>query len=599
MSYDLENALPQLLFNAAKKNPSRTVYQEKRNGVYQDFSYQYMIDASYALAKSLLADGLQPKEAVGIMGNNCLKWAISDYGSLTAGLVNVPIYATLTSETIEFIINNSETKILFVQNNDLLSKVLAIPKTNLNLLRIVLFEGDASVDDRVMLFDEYLNVGIEQADEAVDARLTAIKVEDLATIIYTSGTTGMPKGVMLTHENILANVHDTIACLPLHKLTEFKFLSFLPLCHVFERMGGHYLAMKLGSIIAYAESIETVAENMAETSPTMMASVPRLYEKIHAKVIHGVEQGSPLKQKIFHWAVGVGKLVANNYTRFDKKPTGMLGLKYKIATKLVFSKLQARVGGKLGFFISGGGALRADIAEFFAAAGLIILEGYGLTETSPVMTVNRIDNLKWGKVGPAIKNVEIKIAEDGEILTRGKNVMKGYYKNPEATREVIDADGWFHTGDIGVFDEDNCLKITDRKKDILVTSGGKNIAPLPIEAELSKSKFIEQVVVIGDARKFCSAIIVVAEDALREFARSQGIDGSMIDLIKDQKINGLYQTVLDSVNSHLAKYETIKKFILKTTPFSIESGELTPKLSIKRKIVHEKNKAEIEKLYEE
>jgi long-chain acyl-CoA synthetase len=597
MSYSLEQSLPMLLFNSAKKNPSKTVFQEKHDGKYKDFSYQYSVDIVYALAKALINDGFLQKNAVAIMSNNCMKWALSDYGSLSAGLVNVPIYPTLMPDTIDFIINNSESKLVFVQNNELLKKLLAIPKKNLNLKRIVLFDGDASVDPRVILFEDYLKTAEKLPNADVEARLSAIDRSDLATIIYTSGTTGMPKGVMLTHENLLANVADTATCLPIDRLKELAFLSFLPLSHVFERMGGHYYAMSIGSRIAYAESIETVADNMGEVRPTMMASVPRLYEKIYEKVIAGVEQGSPLKQKIFHWAVRVGKEVANKYTAFDKKPSGLLAMKYALATKLVFSKLQTRVGGQLGFFISGGGALRADIAEFFAAADLIILEGYGLTETSPVMTVNRIDNLKWGKVGPAIPNVEIKIAEDGEILTRGKNVMTGYFKNEEATKAVLTEDGWFHTGDIGELDEDNCLKITDRKKDIIVTSGGKNIAPLPIEGELSKSKYVEQVLVIGDARKFCSAIIVVAEEALREFAKSQGISGELIDLVKEQKIKGLYQTILDEVNKGLAKYETIKKVILKTTPFSIESGELTPKLSIKRKIVRENNKKEIDELY--
>lgn len=599
MSYSLEPSLPHLLFNSAKPNPSKTVFREKQNGAYQDYSYTYAIERVYELAKALVNDGLEQKDAIAIMSNNCMKWALTDYGSLTAGLVNVPIYPTLMPDTIEFIINNSESKLIFVQNNELLDKLLAIPAEKISLKRIVLFGGDASVDSRVILFDDYLKTGADVATGDIQARLGAVNTEDLATIIYTSGTTGMPKGVMLTHENLLANVHDTETCLPIDRLPDRVFLSFLPLSHVFERMGGHYFAMKIGSTIAYAESIETVADNMGEVRPTMMASVPRLYEKIYAKVLAGVEQGSSLKQKIFHWAVAVGKEVANTYTAKDKKPSGMLGLKYGIATKLVFSKLQARVGGRLGFFISGGGALRADIAEFFAAAGLIILEGYGLTETSPVMTVNRIDNLKWGKVGPSITNVEIKIADDGEILTRGKNVMQGYYKNEAATKAVFSEGGWFHTGDIGELDEDNCLKITDRKKDILVTSGGKNIAPLPIEGEISKSKYVEQVVVIGDARKFCSAIIVMAEDAIKEYAKSNGIDASLVDLVKEQKIKGLYQMVLDEVNKNLAKYETIKKFILRAEAFTIESGELTPKLSIKRKIVHEKNKDEIEALYAE
>jgi long-chain acyl-CoA synthetase len=420
--------------------------------------------------------------------------------------------------------------------------------------------------------------------------------DDLLTIIYTSGTTGNPKGVMLTHKNLISNVLAGRAAI--HFGSDDTFLSFLPLSHSFERMAGHFTAFSLGATTYYAESIESVAENMLEVSPTIMISVPRFFEKVNARIIDKVSNDPALRQKIFWWAIGVGKKCAP-YLQSNRKPSGFLGFKFKIADKLVFSKLKARVGGKLRFFVSGGAPLSKEVGEFFASANIPIIEGYGLTETSPVITANREELYKFGTVGSAVDGVEVKIAKDGEILCRGDNVMKGYYKNPEATKEVLEEDGWFHTGDIGEFDEDGYLKITDRKKSILVTSGGKNVAPAPLEIALTSSKYIEQSLVIGDRRNFISALIVPSFEVLEEWALTNDIDygGDRQILCDNPKVKELYDKEVESTMERFSHYERVKKCSILAKEWTIESGETTPKLSVKRKVVEDNYASIIDAMY--
>ncbi|MCB0280296.1 MAG: long-chain fatty acid--CoA ligase, partial [Calditrichaeota bacterium] len=560
-----EHCLTELLINSAARYPDRISYMEKENGVYQSYTYTQILDKMYTVATALIKRGFEAGERVALLSNNSIRWALVDYACQATGIVDVPIYPTLLTDKVEFILKDSGARCVFVQNKEQLDKVLSIATNEIPVELIVTFDNETASDKRVITFDEFIKEGDPYDKDAVHKRMDAVKILDMATIIYTSGTTGIPKGVMLSHQNFLHNVTSALNRIDTER--HEIFMSFLPLSHVYERMFGHYFAQKIGSTIAFAESIDALSENIKEVRPTIMASVPRLYEKINARIMDGVEQSPPLKQKIFFWALKVGKEVVNNYTSIGKKPSGLLAIKFAIADKLIFSKLKAAMGGRLKLFISGGGTLKADIGEFFNAAGLQILEGYGLTETSPVICVNEMDHFKFGYVGPPLDEVEVKIAEDGEILTRGKHVMMGYYNDPAATKEAIDADGWFHTGDIGELDEDGFLKITDRKKDVFKTSNGKMITPLPIENELKSSKYIEQAVVIGNARKFCSAIIVAAEEPLQKFAKQNGIDLSTAELCQHPKIQELFQSEIDQINHHLARYETIKKFILKAEPF--------------------------------
>ena len=400
---------------------------------------------------------------------------------------------------------------------------------------------------------------------------------------------------MLTHGNFLSNIEGALEALEV--TDEDVFLSFLPLSHVFERMAGHFLAIYAGATIAYAENIETVADNLKEVKPTVMTSVPRFFEKVYSRILDSLEEGSKLKKKIFLWAIETGKN-ANIYYQKGLPLKGNLKRKIALADKLVFSKLKERVGGRIRLFASGGAPLTREIGEFFNAAGLPLMEGYGLTESSPVITVSRLNNFKFGSPGPPISGVEVAIAEDGEILTRGPHVMKGYFKNEEETRESIDKDNWLHTGDMGYIDKDGFLFITDRKKNILVTSGGKNIAPQPIENLLISSRYIDQALVIGDKRKYCTAFIVPSMENLKKFATDQSIPPEdEKKLVEDTRIRQLIRAEIDNLSINLASYETIKEFTLLSEPFSIESGDLTPTLKIKRNVVEQRYQHLIEKMY--
>jgi len=432
--------------------------------------------------------------------------------------------------------------------------------------------------------------------DAVRQLATGVETGDLATLIYTSGTTGDPKGVMLTHGNLLHNLLAAEKVFPMvnHECT---CLSFLPLCHSFERTAGHNFAIYVGETIAYAESVEKVPENMLEVRPHIMCSVPRLYEKMYARVNEKVAADPPLRQKIFRWAIGVGREVfAHRVAR--TQPGALLKLRFALADRLVFSKIKQRTGGRLRLFISGGAPLAREIAEFFGAAGMLICEGYGLTETSPVITCNRPDRIKPGTVGLPLEHVEVRIAEDGEILTRGPHVMKGYYNKPEATAEAIEKDGWFHTGDIGLVDADGFLVITDRKKDIIVTSGGKNIAPQPIENRLKTNRFFAEVVMIGNRRNFASALVVPNFEALQAWAQGRGIAVSGRDeLVRQPQVVQHYTDLINEMTPDLAQFEKIKKIALLTREFSQESGELTPTLKVKRRVVEERYKTMIDMMY--
>ena len=590
--------LVEMFLDVVNKHGQKISLMQKIDGKYQGFTYHEFGERVKHVALGLASLGITQNDRVALMSENRPEWAISDFAILSLGATNVPIYPTITPQQIEYILKDSGTRLVIVSTPDLLEKILEI-FDNLPALQKVIYMDDAEVKKDYMLrFDELYGLGKafeKDHPDFYDEAVKTVKPDDLCGIIYTSGTTGAPKGVMLCHSNLVSNVVGARQVIRVDETD--TFLSFLPLCHSFERMAGHFLAISVGATIAYAESVDKVADNLGEVKPTLMTSVPRLFEKIYARVIESANAGSPLKKKIFWWAVNTGEKYVE--AKYKGNVPAMLNSKYKLATKLVFSKLQQRVGGRLRFFVSGGAPLPKEIAEFFYKAGIHILEGYGLTETSPVITVNREDKFKFGSVGPALPGVEVKIADDGEVLTRGPHVMKGYYKNPEATAETIDKDGWLHTGDIGVLDDKGMLYITDRKKNILVTSGGKNVTPATIENLLITSPFIEQTMVIGDKRNYLTALIVPSFPALKKYADDNGISYSEeADLLTNDKIYQAVNKDVQNLTKDLARFEQIKKFTLLPKEFTIEDGELTPTLKVKRKVVAEKYADVIEKMYE-
>lgn len=591
--------LAEMFFNRREELPDKPAFRHKKDGQWISVSYKQAVDRAERIAAALLKAGLQAGDKAALLSNNCLEWALIDYAVISVGAVLVPVYPSLTSEQVAFLIKHSEAKILFAENERQAEKVDAI-KTGLTGCGHFITMNESKPRKGWTSLSDFEQSGLSDLKENASLILKKIKTvkrQDPATIIYTSGTTGEPKGAVLLHHNFLSNIENAAEIFTFYDTD--LLLSFLPLSHVLERMAGHYQAVYHTIEIAYAESIEAVPQNILEVKPTLMVSVPRLYEKMYAKILDTADSGSALKQKIFYWAVETGR------TFIDKKLAGktvgaLLAFKQKIAARLVFSKLKAKMGGRIRFFVSGGAPLSPEIAAFFAAAGLYILEGYGLTETSPAITMSTLEHFRFGSAGRCLPNQEVKIAEDGEIVTRGGHVMQGYYKNPDATREVLDDDGWFYTGDIGYLDDDGFLHITDRKKNIIVTSGGKNVAPQPIENELILSKYIEQSVMIGDKRKYCTALVVLAQEAVANWAQQQG-QGLIkpIDFDKHENLRKLIRQEIDRLTISYASYERIKDFYIAPAPFTIESGELTPSLKVKRNVVEKKYKDQIDALYPE
>ena len=551
-----------------------------KGGTYLDISYTELGESVEAFSRGLNALGVEKNDRVAILSENRPEWAITDFGSLKVGAVTVPMFSTLTAAQVSYILKDSGAKIICVSTEKQLEKCLSIRDAVPTLEQIIIFDSiESEPPEGVTHFEGVCELAGERPDNAASEA-------DIATIIYTSGTTGNPKGVMLTHANFISNV---AACKSLIDVSETDaLLSFLPLSHVFERLGGHYVPLFSGAKIAYAESTFTVAQNMKEVAPTVMLSVPRLYETMHERILRAVQEGSALKQKIFHWGVSVGSAVSSAIQQ-GKKPSAILQLQQNIADKLVFAKLKEATGGRLRFFVSGGAALPQSIAEFFHAAGILILEGYGLTETSPVISMNHPGKWKFGTVGAQVPGIEVQIAEDGEILTRGPHVMKGYFNNDAATAEVIDGDGWFHTGDIGIIDEDGFVKITDRKKNIIVLSNGKNVAPQPIESELVRSPFISQVMVVGSERKNLAALIVPNFDALKAWAAENSIETSDLSaMLQTREVQQHIQSEIRSRLTDFADFEQVRRFALLAKEFSQEDDEMTPTLKLKRNVIIEK-----------
>jgi len=591
--------LTELFFGAVDRFGGRpAALRVKQHDRWVSISTAELLDRVRAASLGFLELGLSPGDRVAILSENRPEWAITDYACLAARCVDVAVYPTLTPKQIEYILRDSGASAICLSTQAQLDKVQQIRAALPSLRHVIGFDAGLGGPD-VLGYEELLGRGRAAVEKYPRWRENALRAsaDDLATLIYTSGTTGDPKGVMLTHGNLASNVATCVEILPVSDRDEC--LSLLPLSHSFERMAGHYLMLAGGVVISYAENIEKVPQNMLEVRPTICCAVPRLYEKVYARAFETASAGSALKKKLFFWAKRVGAEWTERTLSGRMIPLDLKLARF-IADRLVFSRIRARVGGRLAYFVSGGAPLSPEIARFFYAAGLKILEGYGLTETSPVVSVNTPTRMKIGTVGRPIQDVEVRIAGDGEILVRGPNVMRGYYNKPEATREALEPDGWFHTGDIGDIDQEGFLRITDRKKDLIVTAGGKKIAPQPIEGLLKLNRYISNAVLLGDRRKFPIALLVPHFDRLEPWARERGLHwSSREELAGLSEVEAHLAGEARKTLRDLAQFEVPKRFLVLARDFSIEAGELTPKLSVRRKVVEQHNAARIEAAYQE
>jgi long-chain acyl-CoA synthetase len=591
----------QVFLDQVHKYGDRVAMRYKPKDKWEEITWNQFGDLVNKTSKALLECGIGEQETVGIFSQNMPLWTVADIASLCIRGIPVPIYATNTAKQAEYIINDAEIKVLFVGDAEQYSKIMQILPENKHLQKIILFKESVPIQksDNIMYFKDFLKIG-EQSnkDNMLSERMQRAKIDDLLTLIYTSGTTGEPKGVMLTHSNVIfqKGEHDLRLIDPNDNDVS---LAFLPLSHVFERIWTYYV-FATGMTNNYLEDPARIIECIQEVKPTIMCAVPRFYEKIYATVFNQLESASPLKRKLFNWAVSVGAK-HNNRKKDQQFIPPFLRFKFAIADTLVLKKIREAVGGRIKFFPCAGAPLSQEIEEFFYACGIFICYGYGLTETTATVTCHEPFKFKFGAVGKPLPHVEVKIDENnGEILVRGGNVMKGYYKKPQATAEVFTHDGWFRTGDAGYFEENGELRITERIKDLIKTSGGKYIAPQMIESTIGADHFIEQMAVIGDQRKFVTALIVPAFDALEEYAKTHNIAfTSREDLVSKPEIIEFYQQRIEEAQKEFARFEKIKKFTLLPHEFTVESGEITPTLKIKRKAIAEKYKDIIDAMYKD
>ena len=573
-----------------KEAPQETMFSSKIDGKWKSVSTQEFLDQANLISRGLIAKGVKPGEKVGLVSGNRVEWNVMDIGIQQIGAIGVPIYPNISTKDYKYIFGDADIKFCVTGDEELFNKIQSIQSELPSLKSVYCFdevEGAPHWTEIIQAADEIQQEEVEKCKDKID-------YTDLATIIYTSGTTGNPKGVMLSHENILANVYGSEPCIPTIDDTEnSRCLTFLPVCHIYERML-HYLYMKEAFSIHFAESLDTIGENIKEVHPHVFSAVPRLIEKVYEKIITTGDELSGIKRALFFWAVSIGE----EYEIEGK--SGWYKFKLKIARKLIFSKWREALGGKVHAIVSGSAALQPRLARIFLAAEIPILEGYGLTETSPVVSVNHLNGgMSFGTVGPVLNNVEVKFAKDGEIIVRGPSVMIGYYNQPEKTKEVLTDDGWFSTGDIGEMIDDKFLKITDRKKEIFKTSGGKYIIPQMMENKFKESRFIEQIMVIGEGHKHPAAIVVPSYDFIREWANRKDIkvEDSNESLIKNDNVIERVQEEITHYNELFGHYEQIKKFELVDHDFSVEGGELTPTLKFKRKKILEKYQYLVDKIY--
>ena len=594
---DEPQTLPDLFINAVKKHPENKFLNFKRDGRWRSIGSAELIQRIENCALGLYSLGLRRGDRAAILAPNSPEWTIADAGCQFAGIVDVPIYTTLAPESVEYILNDSGARVLFLEDKAAYEELQDVIRGTPSVEKVILFLAEEN-DDRWIAFEQLLGSGSELRTTGglIDELRDAISPDDVATLIYTSGTTGEPKGVVLTHNCIISNVIDA------GEKYDFAIhdvpLSVLPLSHIFER-SAMYLYIYHGMSVHYAESVDRVPENLAEVRPTIFIGVPRIFEKVYTKAKLVSAEAGGLKEKVFDWAIDVAKRFALKAENDEPIPFG-LKFGHTVADRLVYAKLREFFGGRLRACITGGAALPEDIYLIFHGAGIAIMQGYGLTETSPVLTSNNPESSRLGSVGKPIRNVQIRIAEDGEIEARSPGVMLGYYNKPEATRDAFTEDGWFRTGDVGHLDEDGFLFVTDRKKELFKTSGGKYIAPAPIEQKIRTSRFVNQVVLVGNERKYAAALIVPNFDMLESYAKHKNYPMmTHEEFCRDPRIIDLIERQVAAASAGLARYETVKRIALLDREFSVAGGELTPTLKVKRRVVDEKYKDLIDRVYEE
>jgi long-chain acyl-CoA synthetase len=597
---DEPRTLVEMFEQATRLHPKRDALNYKINDEWKAISSDEMMLRVRRIALGLYSLGARHGERAALLSQNCPEWTLSDAGCQFAGVIDVPIYTTQSPAQVRYILKDSGARIFFIQNRAAYDRISDAIKDCDSLAHLIFFDasGTEEIAGTLSLAElEERGRGLQASQPELSQSLARMgQPEDLATIIYTSGTTGEPKGVMLTHSNLVSNLIDSSDHLEFGEAD--IALSVLPLSHVLERLA-MYMYIHHGMSVFYAESLDKLGENMREVRPTLFVGVPRLFEKIYARIKERATSEGKFTASVLAWAVSVGKLYAQHSTNHRPIPR-MLAFKHKLATRLVFHKWRAGLGGRIRLFVSGGAALPEEIGYIFQGAGLPIMQGYGLTETSPVISAGMLEDNRIGTVGRPIRNVEVRIAADGEIETRGPNIMRGYYNKPEETRAVFTEDGWFKTGDIGTLDAEGFLRITDRKKELFKTSGGKYIAPQLIEQKIKASRFVNQVVLIGNGRKFPAALIVPNWEQLHSYAQLKGIAASApAEFCQHPRILDLFQRQVDAHTPDLAQYERVKRVALLEHELTIEGGELTPTLKVKRRVVDEKYKDVIDRLYEE
>jgi long-chain acyl-CoA synthetase len=590
-----------------KYGDSKTAFLYKEDDEYKSINHKDLRQQVINIALAFMELGIHKGDRVGMVSENRLEWIISDLALASLGAISVPVFPILTAKQEEFIFDNCGAAAIIVSNKFQLNKVLEFKENVQSLRHVIVMDKkfDEETENQDNLFVKSFYSCSERASKIKDDKkkeeiylknINKIKDDDLLTIIYTSGTTGNPKGVMLTHRNILSNVKGAKKILT--DLEKHTALSYLPLCHTYERMAGYYTLFSSGTKIAFAESVDAVASNIQDIKPTLISTVPKLMETIKKKIYLAMDREKPSKRKIFYKAMDTGKKYIQ--ARLQGKNPIFLKMKYNFYDNLVYSKIRERLGGRMRLFISGGAALMDDVQEFFMIIGVEVLQGYGLTEASPVISLNHPDNVEIGSIGMPLPNIEVKLADDGEILAKGPNVMVGYWNDNVATQEAIDSEGWLHTGDIGVMTEKGNLKITDRKKNIFVSSGGKNIAPQPIENLLARSRYIEHAVLIGDNRDYVTALLTLEWEQVKKLAGEFDISfEDEQELISNKKIMQHIKSDIDFYQKDLAKFERVRRFQILSQPFSVENGELSPKMSLKRHVIEQKYQKLINDMYKQ